>query len=61
MIIAYLEKFEKAKRRDFEILLIDKLSDVLTKKQKKNKVKNLLQSLRLSDVIYLDGTDWKLN
>ena len=61
MIIAYLEKFKKANRKDFEILLIDKLSDVLTHKQKKDKVKNLVQSLRLSGVIFLDGDEWRLN
>ncbi len=61
MIIAYLEKFNKGKRKDFEDLLLDKLSDVLTHQQKKDKVKNLLQSLRLSGQISLDGSDWKLN
>jgi len=61
MIIAYLEKFKNAKRKNFEILLIDKFSDVLTLKQKKDKVKNLLQSLRLSGTIYLDDKDWKLS
>lgn len=61
MITAYLEKFNKGKRKDFEILLIDKFSDVLTTKQKKDKVKNLLQSLRLSKVIYLERGDWKLS
>jgi ATP-dependent DNA helicase RecG len=60
MIIAYLEKFKKGRRKDFENLLIDKLPDVLTHPQRKDKVKNLLQSLRLSDTIYLDGSDWKL-
>ncbi len=61
MIISYLEKFTKGKRKDFEDLLIDKLSDVLTHQQKKDKVKNLLQSLRLTGKIHLDGSDWKLN
>jgi len=61
MIIAYLEKFKKGKRKDFEILLIDKFSDILTVKQKKDKVKNILQFLRLNGDIYLDGSEWKLN
>jgi len=61
MIIAYLRKFSKGKRGDFETLLTDKLSDVLTYQQKKDKVKNLLQALRLNGTIRLDGTDWKLN
>lgn len=50
----------KGKRKDFEILLIDNFFDVLTKKQKKDKVKNLLQLLRLSGVISLELGEWKL-
>jgi ATP-dependent DNA helicase RecG len=59
MISAFLAKFDKGTRKDFESLIIDKLSDVLTLKQKKDKVKNLLQSLRLDKKIYLDGKNWK--
>ena len=61
LIIAFLEKFKKGKRKDFEILIIDKLSDMLTPKQKKDKIKNLLQSLRLNGVISLEKGEWKLS
>ena len=42
LIIKYLVKFEKAKKADFEKLLLDKLPNVLDEKQKKNKIKKYL-------------------
>jgi len=60
MIIEYLRKFKKANRADIEILLFDKISEILTEKQKKDKVKNLLQSLRLENIIELEKKFWKL-
>lgn len=53
MIVQYLEKFGKATRQEFEDLIIPKLSEALTTTQKKNKVKNLLYSLRVSGKIVL--------
>lgn len=44
LIIKCLVKFEKAKKADFEKLLLEKLADVLDEKQKKNKIKNILQN-----------------
>ena len=58
MILNYLEKFGSATRPDFEKLILDKLSDILTIGQKKDKVKNLLQDLRRSKKIRLDGRKW---
>jgi len=49
MVLAYLEKFGNARREDFDELLLDKLSDVLTKKQKKTFITNLLQEMRRED------------
>jgi ATP-dependent DNA helicase RecG len=46
MVIAYLEKFGMAKREDIDNLLLDKVSDALTEKQKSNRVRNLLQEMR---------------
>jgi len=60
MIIEYLEKFERAKRSDFEDLLLDKLPDVLSEEQKKNKVKNNLQYLRRSGRITTENRNWRL-
>ncbi|MFA7084251.1 MAG: ATP-binding protein, partial [Arcobacteraceae bacterium] len=61
MIIKYLEKFEKAKKVDFEKLLLDKLPDSLDDKQKKNRIKNLLQKLRISGFIETIGYEWVLS
>lgn len=60
MIIEYLRKFKKANRADIEKLLFDKLSEILSDKQKKDKVKNLLQALRLEDSIVLEKKYWEL-
>lgn len=58
MILNFLEKFGSASRDDFEKLILDKLSDILTVQQKKDKVKNLLQDLRRSNNIRLEGRKW---
>lgn len=60
LILEYLRKYKSAKRAEFEKLLLDKLSDVLDNQQKKDKVKNLLQSLKIEGKIYLTGRDWKI-
>ncbi|WP_372365126.1 ATP-binding protein [Candidatus Uabimicrobium sp. HlEnr_7] len=57
MIISYLQKFGEATRKDIEELLIDKISDVLDRKQKKNKINNLLQGMRATKLIYSTGTN----
>ena len=46
MVLAYLDKFGEATREDLDELLLDKLSDVLTRKQKKTFIMNLLQEMR---------------
>ncbi|MDM8560961.1 transcriptional regulator [Thiotrichales bacterium HSG14] len=46
MIVDYLKKFGKGNLSDFEKTLFDKLPDILTKTQKKNKIKKNLQALR---------------
>jgi ATP-dependent DNA helicase RecG len=46
LIVQYLEKFGQGTRADFRRLILDKLSDVLTTKQKEKKIHNLLQRLR---------------
>ncbi|CAK8715377.1 ATP-dependent DNA helicase RecG [Candidatus Electrothrix laxa] len=61
IIIEYLKKFEKGQRADFEKILLDKLPDVLDESQKKNKVKNLLQSMRKSGVIEILGKTWAMS
>lgn len=61
LIIKYLVKFEKGKKADFEKLLLDKLPNILDEKQKKNKIKNILQKLRNSGEIQTIGYDWILS
>ena len=58
MVTEYIERFGSAKRADIDGLLLDKLSDVLDDKQKHNKIKNLLQSLRNQGVIDVKGKVW---
>lgn len=62
IIIEYLKKFKTGRRNDFEDILLDKLPDILSEKQKKNKVKNNLQALRREDVIVLNEKKaWSLS
>ena len=46
MVTNYLIRFKRASRSDIEVLLFDKLSDVLTEAQKKSKIGNLLTKMR---------------
>ncbi|MHB1272701.1 MAG: hypothetical protein ACYCZD_08025 [Rhodanobacter sp.] len=59
-----LEKFGQADRAEINQLLLDKLSDALTDRQKYNKVSNLLGKLRRRGTIENVGTDatpcWRL-
>ncbi len=61
IILDYLEKFHEAKKEDFEKILLDKLSEVLTIQQKKNKIKNNLQALKKQGIIYPQGKTWKMS
>lgn len=49
MVIEYLRKFGTGTKQDFEKLLLDKLSDVLSEEQKKNKIRNLLHQMAKGD------------
>ena len=51
MIVDYLRQFGYATRQDFEKLLLDKLSDTLDDKQKRNFIINLLQEMRRKGII----------
>jgi ATP-dependent DNA helicase RecG len=55
LIVQYLEKFGQGTRGDFRRLILDKLSDVLTAKQKEKKLNNLLQKLRAEGKINCEG------
>jgi len=61
LIVEYLKKFGKSPRKNIEKFLWDKLPDILKDTQKKNKVTNLLSSLRMDGVIKNSGySDWSL-
>jgi ATP-dependent DNA helicase RecG len=49
LILAYLKKYGSASRADLEGLILDKLSEVLDKKQKLNKFRNLLYAMSKKD------------
>jgi ATP-dependent DNA helicase RecG len=49
MVISYLEEFGEAKRDDIDKLLLDKLSDTLSEKQKRKRVDNLLYEMSHKD------------
>lgn len=57
LIVKYLKQFEKASRNDIRQLLISKLPDVLDEKQKENKIRNILYSMRKKGIIERDGTN----
>lgn len=61
MIIDYLEKFGEAKKSEFEEMLLDKISDALDKKQKKDKIKNILQSMKNDNTINSLGKKWRMS
>lgn len=55
LIERYLQANGEAKRSDLDRLLMDKLSDLLSDRQKKDKVRNLLQRMRREGRIVSDG------
>ena len=60
LIKDYIVKFKGGLRSDFENLLDDKLPNLLSPKQKKDKVKNLLQAMKREKTIFLDNVYWRL-
>ncbi|ODS31328.1 MAG: ATP-dependent DNA helicase RecG [Candidatus Scalindua rubra] len=55
LIVEYLKKFGESPRKNIDKLLRDKLPDILTESQKKNKVTNLLSALRIKGIIRNKG------
>lgn len=64
LIMDYLQQYDHASKKEIKQLLLNKLSDALTEKQKSNKINNLLTKLRLSGRIFNSGSDaassWKI-
>lgn len=61
MIFDYLKEFKEGKKDDFEKILLDKLPEILDISQKKNKIKNILQSMKKQGNIKVDGKFWKMS
>lgn len=64
LVLDYLQRYGHATRGDLDALLLAKLPDVLSPSQKANKVKNLLQAMRLAGLVHRHGPrgqgDWRL-
>ncbi len=56
LVVGYLRQYEEAGRTEIDRLLLDKLSDVLSEDQRRNKVRNLLQAMRRAGTIRNAGT-----
>jgi ATP-dependent DNA helicase RecG len=56
MIVEFIRKYRSASREDIDQLLTDKLSDVLSESQKRNKVRNLRHALAGDGTIKNIGT-----
>lgn len=57
LIIEYLKKYERAKKKDIRDLLWDKLPNALNDTQKENKIRNLLSSMKKKDIIEPDSSN----
>ena len=55
LIVEYLKKYKKAKKKDIRELLWDKLSDALNDVQKENKIRNMLSALKKQGIIDTDS------
>ena len=55
LIIEYLKQYTKANRKEIDRLLWDKLPDSLSEVQKKNKIHNLLTSMKNKNLIEKDS------
>ena len=49
MVLAYIDQYGYASRNDINDLLIDKISNVLSDEQKRNKLRNLLYGMSKKD------------
>lgn len=64
LVIEYLQKYNKASRKELDDLLLPKLPEVLDTEQRAHKVRNLLQAMRRADLIERRGSknapEWRL-
>jgi len=57
LIIKYLEQYGSAKRKDVQTLLWDKLPEIMGDKQKEDKIRNLLTSMRKQGIIMTNSSN----
>ena len=57
LIVEYLKKYERAKKKDIRELLWDKLPTALNDTQKENKIRNLLSAMKKKDIIEPDSSN----
>lgn len=55
MIVEYLKKYERAKKKEIRDLLWDKLPNALNDTQKENKIRNILSSMKKTGIIEPDS------
>lgn len=61
LILEYIEKSEKVKRSEIDNLVIPKLSEVLSKKQKKDKIRNFLFALgKEGKIVSREYATWEI-
>lgn len=57
LIVEYLKKYERAKKKDIRDLLWDKLPNALNDTQKENKIRNLLSAMKKKGIIDTDSSN----
>ena len=57
LIVKYLAQYGRARRKDIQTLLLDKLPSIMADKQKEDKIRNLLTSLRKQGIIRTDSSN----
>lgn len=57
LIVKYLAQYGSARRKDIQTLLWDKLPSIMADKQKEDKIRNLLTSLRKQGIIRTDSSN----
>ncbi|MBS0656121.1 MAG: transcriptional regulator [Verrucomicrobia bacterium] len=57
LILKFIDQYKVATRQDLDILLMDKLPEILGKAQKVNKIKNLIGKMRKNGLIRNIGSD----
>ena len=60
LIIEYLNTFERGRLADIDKMLANKLPQILDEKQRKNRVRNLLQKMRLEGKLISENQVWCL-